>query len=502
VEYFVRVFGWSTTIQFVNFDICVGTPPPPPANDECSGALPIFASTNNTCDNAVSGTTASANPSTTGCTGGKDVWYSFVAPVTGNYIITVTETFDSGFSSTYVSAYSGACGALTQIGSSTSCSNTSPLTIPTVSGTTYYFNVRSSSTTTYVEFDLCVYLAPPPPVNDDCAGAISLAVGSDLSCPSPVSGTTVSATQSLPGCVGTANDDVWYSFVAIGTSHTIMITNTGGASDIVTQVFDSCGGASLVCQDTPNSPIVLTGLTPANTYYFRIYTYSSTASITTNFDVCVGTPPAPPANQTCATATPIACGASISGTSVSSTGTQEGSGCTMGNNGVWYTFTGYGGDMTVTVDASFDHELAITSGTCGALVNVGCRDSSTSQETYTIANSTNGETYYVYIAHFSGSSTVTGTHTISLTCPTISVGEFAESDMFTYYPNPVNSTLSLKGAKIIQDVAIYNMLGQEVLRTAPNTINSDVDMSNLQPGTYFVQVMVDNATKTIKVIKK
>ena len=46
------------------------------------------------------------------------------------------------------------------------------------------------------------------------------------------------------------------------------------------------------------------------------------------------------------------------------------------------------------------------------------------------------------------------------------------------------------------------MLGQEVLRTAPNTLDSDIDMSNLQPGTYFVKVTVENATKTIKVIKK
>src|SRR5690606_21672379 len=154
------------------FNICVGTPPAPPVNDECGGALPVLASTDKTCNNVVSGTTANANPSTTGRTGGKEVWDSCLAPVTCTCIITPTETVDSGSSSTSVSAYSGACGALTQIGSSTSCSNTSPLAISTVSGTTYYINVRSSSTTAYVEFDLCIYLAPPPPVNDDCGGAI------------------------------------------------------------------------------------------------------------------------------------------------------------------------------------------------------------------------------------------------------------------------------------------------------------------------------------------
>src|SRR5690606_28975640 len=187
-------------------------------------------------------------------------------------------------------------------------------------------------------------------------------------------------------------------------------------------------------------------------------------------------------------------------TSAGSAGTQEGSGCTLGANGVWYTFTGYGGDITIDVTASFDHELAITSGTCGALVNVGCEDSSTGAESYTITNSVDGETYYVYIAHWSGSSTVTGTHTISLTCPTIGIQEYNTDNLFTYFPNPVNNTLSLRGVKDIQNVAVYNMLGQEVLRTAPNTVNSDVDMSGLQSGTYFVKVMIENTTKTIKVI--
>ncbi|MCX7552187.1 T9SS type A sorting domain-containing protein [Xanthomarina sp. F2636L] len=254
----------------------------------------------------------------------------------------------------------------------------------------------------------------------------------------------------------------------------------------------------------PGTSISITGLDYGTAYTWSVIPINCFGAATgcATWSLTTESAPAPPANETCATATPIACGDSISGTSVSSTGTQEGSGCTLGVNGVWYTFAGYGGDINIDVTASFDHALAITSGTCGALVNVDCIDSSTGAESYTITNSVDGETYYVYIAHWSGSSTVTGTHTISITCPTISVGEFAESDTFTYYPNPVNNTLTLKGQKAIQNVAIYNMLGQEVLRTAPNAVKSDVDMSNLQPGAYFVKVTVDNTTKTIKIIKK
>lgn len=73
---------------------------------------------------------------------------------------------------------------------------------------------------------------------------------------------------------------------------------------------------------------------------------------------------------------------------------------------------------------------------------------------------------------------------------------------FTYFPNPVTNTLNMKAQSTIQNVSIYNMLGQEVLRTSPNTLNSEVDMSSLQTGAYFVKVTINDATDTIRVIKQ
>ena len=49
---------------------------------------------------------------------------------------------------------------------------------------------------------------------------------------------------------------------------------------------------------------------------------------------------------------------------------------------------------------------------------------------------------------------------------------------------------------------MYNMLGQEVLSATPNAVDSDLDMSSLQTGTYFVKVTIANVTKTIRVIKQ
>lgn len=85
---------------------------------------------------------------------------------------------------------------------------------------------------------------------------------------------------------------------------------------------------------------------------------------------------------------------------------------------------------------------------------------------------------------------------------TLSTDSFNSANLFSYYPNPVENTLTLKGVKNIQNVTVLNMLGQEVLRVAPNAVNSQVDMSNLQSGAYFVKVTIENATNTIKIIKE
>ncbi|TYB77199.1 T9SS type A sorting domain-containing protein [Bizionia myxarmorum] len=88
----------------------------------------------------------------------------------------------------------------------------------------------------------------------------------------------------------------------------------------------------------------------------------------------------------------------------------------------------------------------------------------------------------------------------NVTCTALSLLEFGLTG-FTYFPNPVTNSLSLRGVQNIQNVAVYNMLGQEVLRTVPNNAASDIDMSNLQTGAYFVKVTIENTTKTIRIIK-
>ncbi|WP_369995747.1 fibronectin type III domain-containing protein [Winogradskyella sp.] len=89
-----------------------------------------------------------------------------------------------------------------------------------------------------------------------------------------------------------------------------------------------------------------------------------------------------------------------------------------------------------------------------------------------------------------------------VTCNTLSVDDIENNASFSYYPNPVKNTLSLNAQNTIENVVMYNMLGQEVLRANPNAMDSELDMSNLQDGTYFVKVTIGNVAKTIRVIKQ
>ena len=81
-----------------NYDICLKEAPAPPSNDECSNPIVLTVSTDETCDNLITGTTVGATPSTENtCNSGftefwKDVWFEFTATEDGLYKFTFNAT--------------------------------------------------------------------------------------------------------------------------------------------------------------------------------------------------------------------------------------------------------------------------------------------------------------------------------------------------------------------------------------------------------------------------
>jgi hypothetical protein len=70
------------------------------------------------------------------------------------------------------------------------------------------------------------------------------------------------------------------------------------------------------------------------------------------------------------------------------------------------------------------------------------------------------------------------------------------------YPNPTSSRLNLSAPNTIQNAAIYNLLGKEVMSVEINKNSESIDVSNLASGMYLIKYSIDNAVGTAKFIKQ
>ncbi|WCO01152.1 T9SS type A sorting domain-containing protein [Psychroserpens ponticola] len=312
--YTVRVNSYSGNAgATTTFDICIGTPPPPPANDECIDAIALTVNPDYACGTVTAGTIQSATASgedEATCSGAEtdDVWYTFVATATTHRIEIQNVT---PYTDMYHSLWEGACGTLTNVDCTDSnTSNPTGLTI----GNTYTLRVNSYGTSSSSStFDICISTAPPAPANDECADAIALTVNPDYDCGTVTAGSIAGATasgESEATCSGTENDDVWYTFVATHTEHRVELSNvTGTPTDLYHSVWEGACGTltNLTCSDSDTS--TTSGLTIGNTYTVRVNSYSSNSGAFTSFDICIGSQPPPPANDTCAGAVVVTPGA-------------------------------------------------------------------------------------------------------------------------------------------------------------------------------------------------
>jgi uncharacterized repeat protein (TIGR01451 family) len=80
--------------------------------------------------------------------------------------------------------------------------------------------------------------------------------------------------------------------------------------------------------------------------------------------------------------------------------------------------------------------------------------------------------------------------------------EEATALTFKLYPNPVSDILTIESATLIEKVTLLNMLGQVVKTTPINANNSQIDMSSLQTGLYFIKTTSITGTEAIKQIIK
>ncbi len=347
--YYVRAYTTAATAVQTAFNICVGTQPPPPANDDAGGAVLLTVNADYACGATTVGTTVSATQSaeaapTCSATGiNDDVWFRFVATAAAHRI-----SFSGVTTGTMVAAiYSGTPGSLAFV--TGACASTTLNATGLAIGNTYYVRAYTSvaTATTQTNFTICVGTALPPPANDVCSGAITLAVNTACSFQTF---TTAGATDNdeVGDCTAGTEAAVWFKFDATQTYATITVDGAIGF-DAVLGVLTGCGSAVVptggACIDiTADGGVetrILSGLTIGQTYYIQVYDFQGDALTTSSFDICVVSEPCgTPTGVSVSPGSVTSSAASIAWTGTGSyileyglTGFTPGTGATAGTGG-------------------------------------------------------------------------------------------------------------------------------------------------------------------------
>ncbi len=180
------------------------------------------------------------------------------------------------------------------------------------------------------------------------------------------------------------------------------------------------------------------------------------------------------------------------------------SGCGLGmNDGVWYTFTpSQSGTVTITVTPTgWDAEVAVYTGSCGNFV---CAANADDPETITDLAVTAGTQYFINIGYYSyNTNRPEGLYSFAMTGTAIlGIDENSEIQGFEMYPNPAENVLHLRAGQNMSTVRIYNMLGQEIINSKPNAVQTDLNIGNLLTGSYILKVQSGNQLGSYHFIKK
>ena len=272
---------------------------------------------------------------------------------------------------------------------------------------------------------------PPPIVNDACATAIP------VNCGDVISGSTVTATPdpTAPFCGSNTSNGVWYSFVGNGLTWTVSLC--GSAYDTRLGIYTGADCSTLTClssnDDFCGAGSQLVVPTTPGTNYFVLVNGFGTAN--GNYTLTVTTPPI--ANDVCLNAAAVTPG-TVSG-STQCAGVDAvpaaGSATAPTAGGVWYTYTtACSGNITASLctGTSFNSQISVFSGTCGALVAVDGNDDFCSTQSQVTFAGTGGTTYYILVH---GNGTAEGTFDLTL----------SQVDATAPVPNvlslpPINST--------------------------------------------------------------
>jgi hypothetical protein len=118
-------------------------------------------------------------------------------------------------------------------------------------------------------------------------------------------------------------------------------------------------------------------------------------------------------------------------------------------------------------------------------------------KTLTINIVTSAMNNYQYRCVRNGGSCVDTSDAAKLVINTTGISSLTK-DVFTVYPNPTNSTVTVTNNNNITKVEITNVIGQKLLSESYNSNKVTVDISSFEKGVYFIRVNDSYIQKLIK----
>lgn len=340
-------------------------------------------------------------------------------------------------------------------------------------------------------------------------------------------GDTSNATLDNQGdCTGDADADapnVWYTLVGDGQDWTVSTCSTAAYDTSIGVFTGACGALTCIAANddttgcTGNTSEVTFNAANGTTYYVVVEGWNAGSTGTFTLNVTCTPAATPPPNDDCSGANGaealVLNDAATTGDNTNATNALTRPSCDTGFNDVsdvWYSFEAPASNMSVSIVTTLigaDQANVAVYDDCALTTEIACSDGN-GGETVDIAAGTltPGATYFVQVwndgvAGPGEGVEVEGDFTIAISS-TLSVDDVEDPNGFSYHPNPVKSALNIKAQNAIESISVFNMLGQEVRRTAPNALETNLDMNGLSNGAYFVQVTINGNTKSIRVIKE
>ncbi len=85
--------------------------------------------------------------------------------------------------------------------------------------------------------------------------------------------------------------------------------------------------------------------------------------------------------------------------------------------------------------------------------------------------------------------------------PTLGINEFSNNEAFSLYPNPVKDVLSISTNIKQFDIEIYDISGRLTQKKECNQ-ESSINISDINPGFFFVRVITSGSSYNYKMVKQ